>query len=98
MSIQEKSQIEHLAAIMLDMQYDEVVNNGEEYKIHEAITEEYGIDFDNFCNLVWDIMDWTPALGNPNGKSPAHVLGSEIASTTGSHAFFAIVVKPTTDN
>lgn len=96
----ERMQIEELASIMLGKDYDDIVNNDKEQELHSAISDNYGVDFDNFAKIVWDLLDWTPALPHKDidGKvSYSHVFGAYLDSTTGKTAFLAIVSKKAED-
>lgn len=93
MNEQKKLEIEQLAALMLGMDYDALVNNHMQSTIHDCVKENWGIDFDDFCDLVWKLMDYTPILSNGVSKKNAHVLGAMMDVTHGHPAFLAIVTK-----
>lgn len=91
MGEQEKKELEQLAAMMLDVDYSKLANANKSQKIQLLIEKKYGFSFDNFCNLVWDLLDFTPILYNERRNCCSHVLGMILDSKKS--AFIALISK-----
>jgi hypothetical protein len=87
-----KGNMANLASMLLNADQQLGDNTGTE-ELAEMLEKKYGIDFDGFCSLVWDIMDYVPLLSCMGTDKQAHVLGSYIDSSTGKESFLAIVSK-----
>lgn len=89
MNKEERNQLRNLALNMLGVDYTET-----EYTLDIALRDKYNISFDDFCKIVWDIMDYVPILTGSHGS--AHVLGGYISNTLNQPVFLAIVNKSDT--
>ncbi len=49
-----------LACLMMDEDYDAIVNEGNEGRIENMLFDKYGIDMDQFELLIKDLIKFTP--------------------------------------
>jgi hypothetical protein len=53
---------EELACAMLGLDYDELVNDGRESEIEDAIYEKFEISMTQFCDIVEALLPFTPLV------------------------------------
>lgn len=51
-----------LACAILGMDYDEIVNEGRESEIEDALYEKFEIGMEQFCDIVKALLPFTPTV------------------------------------
>ena len=55
-------EILELACAILGLNFDELVDEGRENEIEEALYKKFGIDMEQFCNIVDALLPFTPIV------------------------------------
>lgn len=66
---------EELACAILDLDYDELVNEGRENEIDEALYEKYEIGLDQFIEVARDLLRCTYPIKNGLTDTFYHAFG-----------------------
>ena len=56
------SDVQELACAILNLNYDDLVNEGRENEIEKALYEKYEIDMEQFCKIVGALLPFTPIV------------------------------------
>ena len=81
--------IQELASIILKLNYDELVDNGEEEMIDERLYEEFGIDLEQFYNIIKALLPLTVPIFSELSKEWYHAF----VVNEGTYNVFRAIVK-----
>lgn len=56
------SDVQELACAILNLNYDDLVNEGRENEIEKALYEKYEIDMEQFYKIVGALLPFTPIV------------------------------------
>ena len=69
---------EELACAVLGLDYDEMVDDGQENEINEKLAEEFGIDIETFSDIAERLLEFTPTVSSGLSGKRYHAFLREV--------------------